>query len=58
MASLFTTGPIAYRGYLICWSIFPLDKPNCRVWVEKDGQIICWADTLEQAKERIDEVAE
>ena len=44
----------AHRGYLIRWSIFTLDKPDSRVWVQKDGRLICWANTVEQAKERID----
>ena len=45
----------AHRGYLIRWSIFTLDKADGqRVWVEKDGQLICWANSVEQAKAAID----
>lgn len=44
----------AYRGYLIRWSIFTLDKPDNRVWVERGGHLICWANDVDQAKERID----
>lgn len=47
----------AYRGYLIRWSIFTIDKPSNRVWVEKDNAFICWADSVDEAKIKIDEVA-
>ena len=51
-----TVGHQAYRGYLIHWSIFTLDKPDNRVWVERDGFHICWANTVDQAKAEIDEL--
>ena len=47
----------AYRGYLIRWSVFTLDKPSNRVWVEKDNAFICWADSVDDAKGKIDEIA-
>ena len=43
-----------YRDYLIRWSIFTLDKPDNRVWVQKDGHLICWANDVEQAKAQVD----
>ncbi len=46
----------SYRGYLIRWSIFTLDKPSNRIWVERDNQFICWADSVDDAKRKIDEV--
>ncbi len=46
-----------YRGYLIRWSIFTVDKPDNRVWVERDNQFICWANSTDDAKAKIDEVA-
>ena len=48
---------IAYRGYLIRWTIFTLYKPEGRMWVEKDGQLICWANIVDEAKKMIDEAA-
>lgn len=45
-----------YRGYLIRWSEFTVLKPDSCVWVEKDGHFICWADSADQAKAKIDEV--
>lgn len=45
-----------YRDYLIRWSIFTIDKPDSRVWVEKDGAFICWANSVDEAKKKIDEV--
>ncbi len=47
----------AYRRYLIRWSIFTLDKPDNKFWVEKDDAFICWANTIEDAKQKIDDVA-
>lgn len=47
----------AYRGYLIRWTIFTLDKPDNRMWIEKDGHLICWANDVDDAKRKIDEVA-
>ncbi len=44
----------AYRGYLIRWSIFTLDKPSNRMWVEKNNSFICWADSVDYAKSQID----
>jgi hypothetical protein len=46
-----------YRGYLIRWSIFTLDKPSNRLWIERDNAFICWADTVEDAKAKIDLIA-
>lgn len=46
----------AYRGYLICWSIFTIDKPDNNVWVEKDRAFICWANSVDDAKRKIDEL--
>lgn len=43
---------IAYRGYLICYN--PLSPK--RIWVEKDKILICWAETLDAAKRKIDEL--
>jgi len=51
-----TTDHHTYRGYLIRWSIFTLDKPDSRVWVEKDTAFICWANNVDDAKLKIDEV--
>jgi hypothetical protein len=45
-----------YRGYTIRWSLFTLEKPDSRFWVEKDGFHICWANTVDEAKQKIDEV--
>lgn len=45
-----------YRGYLIRWSVITLSKDADRVWVERDGHLICWANTVEQAKAAIDEL--
>ena len=45
-----------YRGYLIRWSVFTLDKPSNRIWVEKDNAFICWADSVDAAKLSIDEL--
>lgn len=45
-----------YRGYLIRWSLFTIDKPDNRVWVEKDHAFICWANDVDSAKAKIDEV--
>jgi hypothetical protein len=47
----------AYRGYLIRWSVFSLDKPDNKFWVERDNHFICWANSLEHAKQQIDLVA-
>ena len=46
----------AYHGYLIRWNIFTLDKPSNRLWIEKDNQFIAWANSVEDAKTKIDEV--
>lgn len=46
-----TGNSTAYRGYLIRWTYF---TPDHRVWVEKDAQLICWAETVEQAQAAID----
>lgn len=46
-----------YRGYLIRWSVFTLDKPDNKLWIEKDGHFICWANSVDDAKQMIDEVA-
>lgn len=48
----------AYRGYLIRWSIFTLDKPDNRVWVEKDNAFICWGKSVDEAKAAIDGITE
>ena len=45
-----------YRDYLIRWSQFTITKPDARVWVEKDHQFICWAQDVDTAKRKIDEV--
>ena len=50
----FTSDRVAYRGYLVRWSVFTLAKDSGRVWVEKDGHLICWANTVEQAKGEVD----
>lgn len=46
-----------YRGYIIRWSVFTLDKPDNRLWVEKGNAFICWANSVEDAQKKIDEVA-
>ena len=33
-----------------------LDKPDNRMWVEKDNHFICWANSIDEAKAKIDEV--
>jgi hypothetical protein len=45
-----------YRTYLIRWSEFTVIKPDNRVWVEKDNAFICWADSVDAAKAKIDEL--
>lgn len=44
----------AYKRYLIRWSIFTLDKPSNRIWIEKDSAFIGWAQTIDEAKATID----
>lgn len=44
----------SYRGYFIRWSVFTPSKDADRIWVERDGHLICWANTVDQAKEQID----
>jgi hypothetical protein len=59
-ASVLANDPVthhAHRGYLIRWSIFTLDKPSNRLWIEKNNSFIAWADTVDQAKIFIDMVA-
>jgi hypothetical protein len=46
----------AYREYLIRWSVFTVDKPDNKVWVEKDRAFICWANGVDEAKAKIDEL--
>jgi hypothetical protein len=45
-----------YRGYLIRWSPFTVIKPDNCVWVEKDNAFICWANNVDEAKTKIDQV--
>jgi len=54
MKQTVTPDRVAYRGYLVRWSVFTLAKDSGRVWVEKDGAHICWANTVEQAKLEVD----
>ena len=55
-----------YRGYMIRWSMFTIDKPDNKVWVEKHDEgkmgightaFICWANSVDDAKQKIDEIA-
>lgn len=45
-----------YRTYLIRWSVFTLDKPSNRLWIEKDNAFIGWADSVDAAKAIIDQL--
>lgn len=45
-----------YRTYLIRWSEFTVIKPSNTVWVEKDNAFICWANFIDEAKQKIDEL--
>lgn len=45
-----------YHSYLIRWSEFTVIKPDNTVWVEKDNHFICWANSVDEAKRKIDEV--
>lgn len=39
-----------YKGYYIRSNLVG------EIWVEKDRTLICWAKTLQEAKEKIDEL--
>ena len=59
-ASVLANDPVthhAYRGYLIRWSIFTLDKPSNRLWIEKANAFIGWANSVDEAKGLIDLLA-
>lgn len=56
-ASVLSREPLThhvYKTYLIRWSIFTLDKPSNKLWVEKDNAFICWAQSIDEAKATID----
>ena len=46
----------AYKGYLVRWSEFTIVRDGASHWVEKDSHFICWADSIADAKQKIDEV--
>ena len=45
------TGHEAYRGYLIMVNLL-----NGKTWIEKQGHLISWARSINDAKEKIDEL--
>jgi hypothetical protein len=44
----------SYKGYLIRWT----HLRDTNVWVEKDHAFICWANDIDDAKVKIDELVQ